>query len=53
MRLLQTNSLRTAIIAGVAGIEFAVVTHRPEFWIILALMNCGGSLATFGPNSSR
>jgi hypothetical protein len=45
MRLLKTNALRTAIIAAVAGIEFAVVTHRPEFWIILAFALAAVALA--------
>jgi hypothetical protein len=45
MRLLKTNALRTAIVAAVAGIEFAVVTHRPEFWIILAFALAALALA--------
>jgi hypothetical protein len=45
MRLMRKSVLRTTIVTSVAAIEFAVVTHRPEFWMILAFTLAAVALA--------
>jgi hypothetical protein len=35
MRLFQVRTRRRLIVAAIVAVEFAIVTHRPEFWLIL------------------